>query len=470
MTNSLNEAIDRAVSLFKKIDKNETVRVISHLDADGICAASILIKALTRENLKHSLSIITQLNKNIIEEYQPEKYNYYFFIDLGSGQIRDLAEQLPNKTIFILDHHEPQDFDPPDNIVHVNSHEHDVDGDKQISGAGMVFLFAKSINKINEDLAHIAIIGSIGDVQENKGFQSINNSILDIAIKQNKLDVQKGLKFFGIRTKPLYKLLEYSSDPYIPEVSGSETKAIQFLQSLNINPKDDKGNWRKLIDLTDDETKQLIAGIVMKRINEKDPTDVLGNIYTLIEEPEGPTKDAKEFSTLLNACGRLDKASLGIGTCLGDSKIRTKAINQLKNYRKEIVNSIRWYEDSKKKESPLITENKNFMIINAEDNVLHTIIGTLASILAKSNNFKNNYLIMSLARGIDHTTKVSIRVSGRTPTLDCREIVQDIVDIVGGEAGGHMNAAGAFIQTKDEDKFVETAKDILNKISIEEKV
>ena len=63
----------------------------------------------------------------------------------------------------------------------------------------------------------------------------------------------------------------------------------------------------------EEEIKKLVSGIILRRLSEDSPEDVLGDVYILNEEEkESPFRDAKEFSTLLNACGRLEKASLGM--------------------------------------------------------------------------------------------------------------------------------------------------------------
>jgi len=274
---------------------------------------------------------------------------------------------------------------------------------------------------------------------------------------------------FGIQTKPLHKVLEYSTDPYIPGVSGSESGAIQFLHQIGIEPK--KGNnWKKIVNLNDEEMQKLVAGIIMKRANETKPEDVLGNIYTLPhEEKESPTRDAKEFATLLNACGRMEKASFGMGVCLGIKKDRQKAFQTLLDYKKEIVNAINWYYDNKDNAS--ITKGKRFIIINAQDQINPNIIGTLASIISKSNDIETNTYILSLAQTPKKTIKVSLRISGMNKEdIDLREILKQIIAKTGGEAGGHMSAAGALIPVEKEQEFVEIAKDILTKKGIEEKI
>ncbi|MBU90264.1 hypothetical protein CMO94_01880, partial [Candidatus Woesearchaeota archaeon] len=182
---------------------------------------------------------------------------------------------------------------------------------------------------------------------------------------------------------------------------------------------------------------------------------------------ESPTKDAKEFATLLNACGRLDKASLGIGACLGDEKIKKKAIYLMGDYKKEIINSLKWYDQNK--DSNLITKGSGYVIINAQDQIRSTLIGTLASILSKSNNNSQEKFILSMAQLADGTTKVSLRMCGINDGIDLKQIIEGIITgIPNCEAGGHANAAGALIPTDLEDEFVNKAKLVLEKKAMEE--
>ncbi len=450
----LKERIKKSVEEFKEIDKRETIRVISHLDCDGIAACSILIKAFNRENRKYTTSIIQQLNEKIINELENEDHNFYFFSDLGSSHSNLIYKKLKN--VFILDHHQIKEKDS--NVTHINPHLFGIDGSKEISGAGVAYLFAKELNKINKDMAHVAVIGAIGDIQENNGFLKLNDEILQEALKQGTIKLKKGLKVFGSYTKPLHKILEHSSDIYIPNVTGSETNSIKFLQNLGINPKNGSG-WRKMVELDDNEMQRLITGIVMKRNNQDNPEDIIGYSYILTKETHDQLKGAKEFATMLNACGRLNKASLGIGCCLGDEKIKKKAIRNLINYKREIVKAMNWYNDNKSKDA----KRKRFVIINAKDNILSTVAGTLASILSRNNEFEDGTLILSMAQQIDNTTKASLRISGNNKN-DLVQILKKIVEKVNGDAGGHKDAAGAIIKTEDEDKFVKEAENILSKI------
>jgi len=459
---------DEAVDRFKSFDKQGTIRIISHLDADGITACAILIHVLNKENRKYSISIIPQLNREKVIEFSKEAYPYFIFTDLGSGQMRAINELLRDKQIIVLDHHKLEKVSQlGKNIVHINPHLHGIDGSKEIAGAGVAYLFAKALDKRNEELAHIAVVGAIGDVQEDNGFLRLNDEILQTAVKQGTIQVKRGLRFFGIQTKPLHKVLEYSTDPYIPGVSGSESGAIQFLHQIGINPKNSTG-WKKVVHLNEEEMKKLVTGIVMKRLDETKPEDVLGNIYVLPKEPkESPTRDCREYATLLNACGRMERASFGIGVCLGIKDDRRKALQTLADYKREIVAALNWFEENKEK----ILHGNGFIIINAGNEISPTIIGTLASIVSKSGEIKDNTYILSLARNLNGTTKISLRISGRNnEEFDLRNIIKDISLRVGGEAGGHMHAAGALIPTDKEMMFIEAAKELLSKKSIEENI
>ena len=465
-----NEMVRNAAEAFKNLDKKEVIRVISHLDADGISACAIMIKMLSNDNRKYSISIVQQLNKPVLSQIALEPYNCFIFTDIGSGVVNEIKELLNGRKIFVLDHHSIAQSDGYEDIVLVNPHLCGIDGGKEISGAGVVFKFACAVDKNMEELAHIAIIGAVGDLQEQNGFLRLNDEILKIAVEKNKIKVTKGLRIFGSQTKPLHKALEYCTDPYIPGVSGSESGAIQFLYQIGIEPKNGSG-WKKIVHLNEEDMKKLVTGIIMKRLDESKPDDVLGNIYILPhEEEESPTRDAKEFATLLNACGRLGRASYGIGACLGDKKIRKQAIKSLGDYKKEIVNALNWYNENKFSDD--IFWGNGFVIINAKDKVMSTMIGTLASILSKSNVMTNNTFILSMAQAIDGNTKISLRTTNNiNGALDLKKIIEEAINGIGNsESGGHQNAAGAVIPTDKENIFIEAAKEILGKYAMEEKV
>jgi RecJ-like exonuclease len=458
--------------LFLKIPKNKTIRVVGHLDADGICASAIMISALIKLNRRYALTILPTITEELLKEVRDESEEYLVFVDLGSGTIDAVGKMLTNKTIYVLDHHQLQSEIKYENITQVNPHMCGIDGSVEISGAGVVFLFTQYLtgNK-NIEMSRIAIVGAIGDIQENNGFKKLNAEILHLASENKLIEVKRGLKFFGVQTKPIYKLLQYSSDIIIPGVNGSESGAINFLQNLGINPKTKTG-WKKISDLTTEEQQKLIAGIIVKRVTKTNSNeqDIFTNAYLLIGEvDDSPFRDAKEFATLLNSCGRLNKASIGIGACLNDRKMKEMALQNLTDYRKELVMALNWYKDNANTER--IIKKKNFIIINAEDDVMPTIIGTLGSILSKSQDIEKNTFILSLARNNDDTTKISLRIVGNPDSINLKDILEQIIQKINhGSSGGHSFAAGAVIDTDKEEIFLTTASEVLEAVIIEETI
>lgn len=452
---------------FKSLDRARPVKIVSNHDCDGIASASILVTAFHRAGIKFSLSIVRQLNQEVLEGLKLEPYETVIFADLGSGYLNNIEKFLAGKNIFVLDHHKPEDYSPSF-AVHVNPHLFNLDGTKDISAAGVCYLFVKALNEDNKDLAHLAVIGAIGDNQEKNGFFGVNSLIVKDATEYGKLEIKESLRMFGMQTKPLHKVLEYSTNPYIPNVTGNERGAVKFLEDLNIRVKD--GNkFRKLNDLSEEELKKLITAIILKRMgSEESPGDVFGQIYLIKgENDESPTRDAREFSTLLNCCGRLGKPSLGIAACLGDKKMKEVAVGLLNQYRREIISALEWFYNNRGSEK--IKEGRGYVLINAEDAVRDTLIGTLTSTVAKSNIYPEGTIIVSLAHTLGEETKISTRIAGfRESNFDLREMIKKVVKVTGGEGGGHRLAAGATIPQEKEEEFLKLTEQALVGTAIEE--
>lgn len=462
--------VSEAAGAFAKVSRREHIRLVSHYDSDGLCSSSIMIKALGRLRMKYSVSVVQMLNERILKELAEEEHRYYVFTDLGSGCISKISENFKGKTVFILDHHFPEKAEEAGNVYHINPHSFGINGSKEISGAGVVFLFARELSKDNSGLAHLAVIGGLGDIQEgDDGFTGMNREILEIAVKNKLIAVRKELKVFGRETRPLVRLLEQSNDPFIPGVTGSEKGAINFLKELEISPREGS-RWKMLKDLNESEERAMMKAIIKTRLKENLVGDIYGKSYILVKEKAGsPFRDAREFSTLLNACGRMSRASVGIGACLGSEKDRENSVKILKRYRKELSGILAWYNGAKK--SGDIIARPGFMIANAGENVSASLIGTFSSIIAKSGEYGDGTLILSLARMLDRkNTKVSIRSAGSCQKPDLNSALKRMIESVGGESGGHVDAAGGTIPSSKEKKFIENACKHLESMSLEENV
>ena len=113
------ELLDRLTKAKNKVLKARfTIRIVSHYDADGICAAGILASALTREQIKFHITLTRSLNDEIVGFLKKEGYPLIIFCDMGSGQLDALAEL--DAEVIILDHHTAlQDSEKP---LQINPH------------------------------------------------------------------------------------------------------------------------------------------------------------------------------------------------------------------------------------------------------------------------------------------------------------------------------------------------------------
>ncbi|MEM1883144.1 MAG: DHH family phosphoesterase [Candidatus Bathyarchaeia archaeon] len=384
--------------ILKSIDRGMRILLISHLDADGISAAGILGKALIRAGATLSIRIERWMEWRIAEEvslYAGEDL-LPIFTDMGSGYLDILGAKLEKKRIIILDHHQPIG-NPRENFLHVNPHLFGIDGSRDISSAGISYFIAKLIDERNSDLAHLAVVGALGDLQdkyEGRRLGGLNDIIVKDSIETGFLNVETDLLLFGRETRPVYKALAYLTNPYIPGISGEEDKCLAFLSSLNISLKEND-RWRALRDLSQEEKRKLFSALHDYLISKGFKSDVamslIGTVYTLVrEEPWTPLRDAREFALLLNATGRMGVPSLGVAVCMGDRKrAYEEALKTLDEYRQMVGKYLAWLSEN----SDRIEEWEYIYVLHGEKDIDEKTISTISTIISTNLPKPNKPLI-----------------------------------------------------------------------------
>ena len=87
------QSLEDLVAKFKSIKGG--VKIVGNLDSDGIAATSILIRAFENEKIKFAVSIVRQVDKNLVAELKNEDYPVIFFVDLGSDYLSLIEKMLP---------------------------------------------------------------------------------------------------------------------------------------------------------------------------------------------------------------------------------------------------------------------------------------------------------------------------------------------------------------------------------------
>ena len=462
--------VQQAAARFKQLPSSQPVRVIANYDADGIAAAALLLKALQREGRTCAVSVIGQLSTEVITSFQHEPYGTYFFLDLGANMLTPLTTHLLGKHLFIFDHHYfDKALSQEADAVHVNPYLCGMDGTKDISASGVTYLFACCLNSSNRDLSVLGLVGALGDAQEAHGFQGMNQDILQDAVDLGLIEVKEGIRLFGARTKPLYKVLSQCTNPYLPSITGNERAALSFLEELHIPARDSNG-FRWLHQLQREELQRLFDGLLLRKAGGIETTEKLfGPLYLLPRQKiDTPLHDAREFATLLNACGKTNKSSLALGASLGDAACLEKAMTLLSSYHREITSALRWFYEQRGK---AVIEQETYVLIRAETTIRDSLIGVITSLLSKSNLYPEGTVLIGLSQTLSGEIKVSCRISGdseRGP--DLRRLMHDTITLTGGHGGGHPIAAGAVIPQEKEELFITTLIDRLQKQLLEEHI
>jgi RecJ-like exonuclease len=421
--------------------RQDYVEVVAHIDADGISSAAIASGALDNAGIEHTVTFLKQIDEEALESLK-RRDNFIWFVDLGSG----IYNELGNTNFVISDHHVPASTDPDRQL---NPHLFGIDGSREMSGAGATYLVARSMNEANTALEPLAVVGAVGDMQDNEEcmLTGANREFLD------GVDVTRDIRYFGRESRPVYKLLQHASDPVIPGVSGFESTSIKFLKSLDIELKND--GWRRWIDLTFDEKKRIVSEIVKILIRRgfgaKRAMRVVGDVYLLRGEERGsPLHDAKEFATLLNACGRHDAPEVGVAVCLGDRDIYyKKAQNLLSEHRSAIANGMEVVKGIG------IEQMQHIVFFDSDDKIDERIVGIVAGMVLEANGINKPIIAFAKMRGKD-MLKVSARANHELVErgVDLSDALNTAAKLVGGLGGGHRMAAGASVPRDKKEEFL----------------
>ena len=464
----LAQANVAAKAIQEVAQKDGFISVFSHLDADGVAAAGVIGKALFRLGARYRIRVMQWVDDKIIAEVTAGKPDLVILCDFGSGYLDLLTEKIPNNKIVILDHHQITGNSANPNIVQLNPHNFGIDGATEVSGSGVTYFAAKALNPENVDLAPIALVGALGDMQdkyEQRSLKGLNEIIVNDAVDAGLLKVEKDLAFFGRETRPIHRTLATTTNPFIPGLSGEEDKALAFVVNLNI-PLKVGDKFRALVDLTDDERKRLCSALADHLLSKGlhvEVDNLIGYIYVFIkEEPNTALRDGREFSVLLNSTGRMDRPSLGIAICMGDRKAALEQSSKiLEDYRKNINKYLGWVSEK----TDRMREFENTYVIYGENFINEKIIGTVSSIIVSTlaNNEKPLLAFANIeeenaAKFSARTTEAALRRG-----VNLGDVMRLASEVNGGKGGGHNIAAGAQVPLDKIEAFLKTADELIGR-------
>ncbi|MBU2100120.1 DHH family phosphoesterase [Candidatus Micrarchaeota archaeon] len=449
---------ERNKLIASEIKKRDDFVIVNHHDADGLCAGAIIAKALERKGKKFTNKTTKQLYSETIKEIKEMGKNF-IFVDFGSGQM-DLLEENIKENFFVIDHHQPKQSEYK---FHSNPFFFGFDGGNEISGSGMTYLLAKELNEKNKDLSVLAVVGAVGDMQDFKGkLEGINRKILEDAEKTGMIKKENDLRLYGRISRPLTQFISYSSNPVFPGLAADDKASAEFISENGIELRQgDK--WRTYSDLNEKEKKKFTSALIMHLIqngfSEWKAKNLIGETYTLLKEnPKSPLRDAKEFATLLNSCGRNGQPEIGLAVCMGDRiNAYQNAMELLLEHRRQLREGIEWVHKNG------VEEEKAFYFFDSGENIKEEIVGIIAGMLYGSKLIGQNKPIIAFAKQSEDLIKVSARATEDLVEkgLNLGKLLRESCSELGGKAegGGHKIAAGCRISKEQQKEFKEKLND-----------
>jgi single-stranded-DNA-specific exonuclease len=454
---ALRSQATQTASVIREKAKRDSILVATHFDADGLSAGSIMLSALDRLGALTTLRVIDRIDEKILEDLEQIESGLVIFSDIGSGYLEMISKILRTRDIVIADHHQP--LGEPTGIHHFNTHVMGFNGSEEISGAGTAYLLAKAVDPRNTDLSTMAIVGALGDQQDKapkRGFKGLNAEILKDAVDSKLLEVKQDLIFFGRQTRPIHKAIASTTDPFLPGLSGEEDRCLALLDSASVPTKQDD-RWRTIADLSLEEKQRIVEKIIAHQVslNLKGEVvmDLVGSVYTLLrEDPGTPLRDAREFATLLNSCGRMSRAGLGIAIGVGDRGESYKAaLDVYVQYKATLSKYMNWVAIT-----PNATKRgRNMVLVNGRGVIDENMTGAVSSLVSSSNLFGDKVTIVTT-----HTSTGEAKVSTRATEhlvekgVNLGKILQTLSAKFNGIGGGHAIAAGATVPQDQLEQFL----------------
>lgn len=450
------------------IENGSEVSVVTHIDADGITAGSIIGRALFRLGSRFSVRAVSELNHKVIEAMKAEARDFYIICDLGGGWASQLRKSLGENWV-VVDHHQiaKEEIITDDGLQVLNAWRFGIDGGKEISAGGMAYLLGSAIDRKNRDLSPIAVVSAVGDRQdqgEKKSFLGANAEILKTARDLGLVKVDLDLMLAGRETRPLHEALAFTSSPFIEGLTWNRDACYTLLKDAGIRLKEN-GRWRVTAEFTQEEKSAVLDAIAKfvassGRGNTGVIDDLIGHIYTLTSEEErSQLRDARGFSTMLNACGRIGLPGVGIAICAGDRKeMLTVGEEIMSRYRTTLRNYITTIFADKWR----ITDDGTTLFVNGDGLVAEDMLGAVSSLLSGSPSLGRRLVFVRTLAG-DGTYKFSSRkTSASDSAANLGIIMRMLAETHGGTGGGHSAAAGCRIPSNVLDSFISGIKAATN--------
>lgn len=450
----MSRASDAAKMIAKVRDDGKRILVVTHIDADGLSSGSLAFHSLVRSSAISSVRAIPDLDHKALESLKVDHFDFYLFTDLGSGMLAELEKSF-GANFLVIDHHQlpPEQASLP-NVL--NAWSFGYDGGREACSSTMAYMFALALDDRNRDLSPLAVIGAVGDRQDGgdgRSLTGLNRKALDDAVAVGAVEVTKDFLFHGRETRAIHEAIAMTYTPFIQGLSGAKDSSLAALTGAGLLLKE-RGRWRSLSELSTEEKQKLLEVLTVyigsTGMGTAAVSELIGEVYSLkLEDSLTPLHDAREFATLLNACGRMDATDTGVAICLGDRDgALADAMKLMTEYRAKLNKAIQALQSGDK-----VSAHGNVVVVVGDDFIEERMTGSISSLLASSDRYRDK-IILVRARSGETEIKFSSRLGNEfAKEVNLGLVLKEAAEKVGGVGGGHSMAAGAKVPASRKDEF-----------------
>ena len=170
-----HESLSRISDLLAEVRKNgRKVFVYGDYDCDGICATAILVRCLNKLSIPNGFYIPNRftegygLNLERVSQAREKGYDVLITVDNGVSAHEALKWAKDNgMTVVVTDHHLISEEVECDILCHPSLFDRDY---SYMCGAGVTYLLADYMGLMDDGIRVMAMLATIGDVMELKGF------------------------------------------------------------------------------------------------------------------------------------------------------------------------------------------------------------------------------------------------------------------------------------------------------------
>ena len=218
MLNTLIDAMEHAIREVKQWPE-KTVQVFHHNDSDGLTSGAILTRAFERQGYKVQRFCLEKPYPAVLKKVYEQEGKLLIFADFAGGLRRCFPNLNRGRNLtLILDHHVAEASTDP-RVINLDPDLFGLKGDRDISGSTTCYLFARTLDSVNRDMAHTAAIGAIGDGFFVDGkLVDQNRDVALEAVQQGKMEIRKNK----------------TGEQYLLKSSKGEIPVIEFGDYLDV--------------------------------------------------------------------------------------------------------------------------------------------------------------------------------------------------------------------------------------------